>query len=368
MKTETITYLNDAIEIMVECFKFNYQNADNAIQLFTTMINGGVGKGKSQSVVTVHDIMAEWMVSIGKIKLKNDYGLIYLDAPQLDATEVNGWFIPSEDKQSMTRLRPPHCPKDGYGIIFIDEMSQAPQSVQNVLGQLLLERRLGEHKLGEGWQIVVASNRQKDRAGTTHMPTQIRDRLKPWLNVDNSLEDIVLHFSKKNVNSKIISWMKFTQGKWIQDNAFNRDANSNPTPRSIEVCGTILDMKIKDHLKQNMLDGTIGVEASTDLIGFIKYYDRLPNIDEVIKDPMNSVMVEHGQLAYIMTTELSKRSNKNTFGNIADYMLRMYREQSSAELVALFVKECLARDGTLKTHPKMREMFGSNSPFQHLLK
>jgi hypothetical protein len=79
-------------------------------------------------------------------------------------------------------------------------------------------------------------------------------------------------------------------------------------------------------------------------------------------------MVEKGTaLAFVLTTELSKRANKSNFGNIADYMVRMYQENDTAELVASFVKECLARDGTLKTHPKMLELFGSNSPFKNLL-
>ena len=38
-------------------------------------------------------------------------------------------------------------------------------------------------------------------------------------------------------------------------------------------------------------------------------------------------------------------------------MVRMYQENDIAELVASFVKECLARDGTLKTHPKMLELW-----------
>ena len=309
------------------------------------------------------------MVDQKKIKDASEYNLIYLDAPQMDYTDVNGWFVPSKDGQTMNRLRPPHCPTDGYGIIFIDEFTQASQSVQSVLAQLILERRLGEHKLGDGWMIVVASNRIKDRASTSVMPTQVRDRLKPWLNVDNTWESIANHFMDKGINQKIVSWVKYTKDQFTSEKAFDRDANSNPTPRSIEVAGSVLDMELDEHLLRPMLCGTIGNEASTSLLAFIKYYDRLPDLKEIVKAPLQAPMVEQGQLAFVLTCELVKvvKHKREAFDSCVQYIERMYKEHNSAELVALFIKDCLSNDGTLKTHAKTRELFGSNSPFAHLL-
>tara|TARA_R100001460_G_scaffold44797_1_gene81700 strand:+ start:1018 stop:2127 length:1110 start_codon:yes stop_codon:yes gene_type:complete len=366
-KQENITFLNDAIDGSFEVLKWNYLNYGKDKQLFVPMWSGRVGCGKSQGVNKVKNLLADWMLDQGKIKDKSEYKLVYVDAPQYDAGEISGWFVPSKDGQSMTRLRPNHCPADGAGVIFIDEITQAPTSIQNILGQLILERRLGEHKLGKDWMIVCAGNRVKDRAGSNVMPTQVRDRLKPWYNVDNNIDSIVAHFSKKGVNSKIISWLKY-QPRYVEESAFDRDANSNPTPRSCEIAGSVLDMELSDHLVFPTLAGTIGEEGAQALMSFLKYYDRLPNIDNIIKNPSTAEMVEKGTaLAFVLTTELSKRANKSNFGNIADYMVRMYQENDTAELVASFVKECLARDGTLKTHPKMLELFGSNSPFKNLL-
>lgn len=370
MKTDTITYLNDAIDIVVKSLQFNYKNIENkGIQKFVPHFSGRVGCGKSQGIQQAKNILADWMVDQKKIKDASEYQLIYLDAPQMDYTDVNGWFVPSKDGQTMNRLRPPHCPTDGYGIIFIDEFTQASQSVQSVLAQLILERRLGEHKLGDGWQLCVASNRIKDRASTSVMPTQVRDRLKPWLNVDNTWESIANHFMDKGINQKIVSWVKYTKDQFTSEQAFDRDANSNPTPRSIEVAGSVLDMELDEHLLRPMLCGTIGNEASTSLLAFIKYYDRLPNLKEIVKAPLQAPMVEQGQLAFVLTCELVKvvKHKREAFDSCVQYIERMYKEHNSAELVALFIKDCLSNDGTLKTHAKTRELFGSNSPFAHLL-
>ena len=92
-------------------------------QLFVPMWSGRVGCGKSQGVI-VKNLLADWMLDQGKIKDKSEYKLVYVDAPQYDAGEISGWFVPSKDGQSMTRLRPNHCPADGAGVIFIDEITQ----------------------------------------------------------------------------------------------------------------------------------------------------------------------------------------------------------------------------------------------------
>mgnify|MGYP001229196702 FL=1 len=104
-------------------------------------------------------------------------------------------------------------------------------------------------------------------------------------------------------------------------------------------------------------------------LAFIKYYDRLPDLKEIVKAPLQAPMVEQGQLAFVLTCELVKvvKHKREAFDSCVQYIERMYKEHNSAELVALFIKDCLSNDGTLKTHAKTRELFGSNSPFAHLL-
>ena len=69
MKTDTITYLNDAIDIVVKSLQFNYKNIENkGIQKFVPHMSGRVGCGKSQGVHQARNILADWMVEQKKIK------------------------------------------------------------------------------------------------------------------------------------------------------------------------------------------------------------------------------------------------------------------------------------------------------------
>jgi MoxR-like ATPase len=71
---------------------------------------------------------------------------------------------------------PEFLPADGVGILFLDELNAAPAMVQAAFYQLVLDRRLGEYTLPDGWIIIAAGNRDADRAHTTRMPTPLRNR------------------------------------------------------------------------------------------------------------------------------------------------------------------------------------------------
>ena len=53
----------------------------------------------------------------------------------------------------------------GKGLLFIDELSRATQQVLNVILPLVNEGEFNGYKLGSGWSIIVASNRDEDELG-----------------------------------------------------------------------------------------------------------------------------------------------------------------------------------------------------------
>jgi MoxR-like ATPase len=71
---------------------------------------------------------------------------------------------------------PDFLPQDGEGILSLDELNAAPAMVQASCYQLVLDRKLGEYTLPDGWAIVAAGNRDSDRGATTRMPTPLRNR------------------------------------------------------------------------------------------------------------------------------------------------------------------------------------------------
>jgi hypothetical protein len=53
----------------------------------------------------------------------------------------------------------------GKGLLFIDELSRATAQVQSVILPLINEGEFNGYKMGSGWAIICASNRDEDEAG-----------------------------------------------------------------------------------------------------------------------------------------------------------------------------------------------------------
>ena len=57
---------------------------------------------------------------------------------------------------------PSFLPTEGNGVLFLDEVNQAKKSVQNAAFQLVLDRKIGDYTVPDGWSIVAAGNRNQD--------------------------------------------------------------------------------------------------------------------------------------------------------------------------------------------------------------
>ena len=76
------------------------------------------------------------------------------------------------------------------GILFLDEITSAPPSVSAAAYQLILDRKLGEYEVPDGWAIIAAGNRQGDRGVTYSMPAPLANRFSHY-EVDINLDDWV---------------------------------------------------------------------------------------------------------------------------------------------------------------------------------
>ena len=86
--------------------------------------------------------------------------VVDLRASLLDPTDLRG--IPMIQNKTSVWCPPSFLPKtsDKPGILFLDEINAAPPLVQAALYQLILDRRVGEYVLPDGWKIIAAGNRR----------------------------------------------------------------------------------------------------------------------------------------------------------------------------------------------------------------
>jgi len=109
-----------------------------------------------------------------------DAGLPMIDLrlSQLEASDLRG--MPYQKDGRVEWAIPAMLPDAGRhgprGVLFLDEINATLPQVAAAAYQLILDRRLGDYRLPEGWAIIAAGNRLGDRGVTYAMPAPLANR------------------------------------------------------------------------------------------------------------------------------------------------------------------------------------------------
>ena len=306
-------------------------------QKVPTFLWGAPGIGKSSLVK--------------QIAREKNIGFIDLRLALMDPTDLKG--IPFYDKDSHSALwvPPAFLPREGEGILFLDELNSAPPSVQASAYQLILDRCVGEYTLPDGWAIVAAGNREGDRGVTYRMPAPLANRFVHF-EMEVNLEDWRDWAYKSALDTRIISYIAYKSEHLFTFDS-KSDTKSFATPRSWEYVDSILKSKIDETLLLQTLSGAIGRDVAVGFLSFSKVMDRLPDIDEILDNGVG----EHSQeidVLYALSTGLVSRyltnPSQSALENLLSYTLEMQSE------FAVMIVQDLQRNGV---HMEQSEMFES---------
>jgi hypothetical protein len=274
-----------------------------------TFLWGGPGIGKSAVVRQLADEM--------RVPLQDVRALL------LDPVDLRGLPFLGPDGRSKWAI-PEFLPKDGAGILFLDELNAAPAMVQASCYQLVLDRKLGEYTLPSDWAIVAAGNRDSDRAVTTRMPTPLRNRFV-HLEFEADLHDWCEWAIGAGLRPEVIAFLRFRQELL---NAFDRDATAFPTPRSWEFVSRMLDLAPDRSMEHELFAGAVGAGAATEFSAFLKTFRELPNIDAILLNPLKEPVPENAAAQYAVASALAHRATDTNFDRICTYVGRMPTEFS----------------------------------------
>ena len=150
---DTIHHLSDAY-----CSVIRHGQSPKVLP--SVMLWGPPGVGKSQAV---RQIAKEIEASTGKEVAVTDVRLLLFNP-----IDLRGIPTANADKTLAVWLKPQIFQmsdrEDLINILFLDEISAAPQSVQAAAYQITLDRVVGEHKLPDNCIVIAAGNRVTDKS------------------------------------------------------------------------------------------------------------------------------------------------------------------------------------------------------------
>src|SRR3990167_8288379 len=209
------------------------------------MLWGPPGVGKSKLVRAVADKMFCPKVTHkagARVAARVDY-FIDLRLALMDPTGADFRFPIVDNKTGTVRwVTSEDFPRDGRGIIFLDELPQASPIIQSAASSLILDYRIGSYILPPGWSVVAAGNRAGDRSSTHKMPAHISDRFF-HIDYDVHFPDWKDWAIGNGIEQSVIAFLGFRPELLHK---FDPAERSSPTPRSWEFVSDILRQGLDD--------------------------------------------------------------------------------------------------------------------------
>ncbi len=274
---------------------------------------GPPGVGKSDKVRDEVKSRKGWGLVDMRAVLRDTVAL--LGIPDIDPTKkTTVWFPPDELPQEK---------RDGKrGILFLDELNAAHQQVQAACFGLVLDRKLGDYHLPDGWVVVAAGNRQEDKSAAQRQPRALSNRFF-HIEVTADLETWVEDFAIPNdIDSRLIGYLR-----WQPDNFHQMkvdDERMFPTPRSWTKLAKHIDTPKGDRME--CFTGHVGAGAAAAFYGFLDIYESLPDFDDIIKRPKTTPVPDEVSALYALSTALGRNADRDNFDAIMTYAERLGRE------------------------------------------
>lgn len=305
----------------------------------STMLWGPPGVGKSSIVA--------------QTAKQHDLEFVDVRLSQLAPTDLRGLPVP---ENGVSKWFPPEfLPRDGQGILFLDELNMAPPTMQGMAQQLILDRKVGSYTLPEGWFIWAAGNRKEDRAAVFDMPAPLANRFL-HLEVEPDLESFKAYAFAAGLHERILAFLAFRPSLL---HAVDTKHPAWPSPRSWEMASTLLKAGLE-------IAPVVGAGASAEFDAFVKVYEMLPELEPILTGhATDRAFPDEPSARYAITMGLTLRADDATQALNA---FRWLADVSTPEWVQLFAADLFGRMRLKGQMGVLAELVGQDARLQEFLR
>ena len=293
---------------------------------------GAPGVGKSQ-------VVAQTAHSLG-------YALRDIRAILLDPVDLRG--IPRITPEGGTQWCPPSFlpgPQDArHGVLFLDELNAAPPLVQAACYQLVLDRRIGEYVLPDGWVVVAAGNREGDRSVTHRMPTALSNRMV-HLEFEVSLEDWQRWAARSGIMPEVRAFLQF-RPKLLHDFDPRSASRAFASPRSWAFVSSMLKYGPDPSVEYDLFRGAVGEGAAAEFMGFLQVWRTLPSAEGILRDPQSAPVPAEPAALCAVSECLAEYATGDSMPAVICYIERL-----PVEFGVLCMRHAVCRDKSLVESP-----------------
>jgi hypothetical protein len=282
---------------------------------------------------------------IKQIARENGIECIDLRLSLMDPTDLKGIPFYERDSHSALWAPPSFLPREGRGILFLDELNSAAPAVQASAYQLILDRKVGEYTLPDGWAIVAAGNREGDRGVVYRLPSPLANRFV-HIEMEVNATDWRDWALGRGIDERVVAYIGFKNSALFGFDPLKNE-RSFATPRSWEAVHTILNSSLSKTLWLEAISGAVGEAAAVDFLGFCQVMDKLPDVDAILRGEEAEVSEDLSTLyalASALVTRILATPSDDAVSNVLHYSLKLKNE------FAVMIVQDLQRQGVLMEH------------------
>lgn len=327
------------------------------------------GIGKTDTIVAAPKLIGE--------RLGKNLGMVLLSGPLLTPADTVGYLVPKHhpDGRVESLYSEPFWWRtsegkrleeyDG-GIIFMDEADKADVDVKKVIGEAALSRRLGPHRIPEGWVVWMAGNTAEHRSGSTKELDHLINRraeidivfdLAGWLNwaSTHGVSPVGMACAEQNPQILMNEKMPEKQGPWCTPRSFAR------ADRYLQRIADGGDMP-NDPVTCEVVNGMIGAGATTTLMNFVKLQREMPRYDAIVAAPSKAKVPTKPDAQMLVAYQLASQVSHKDVPQVVEYVERMPKE-----FAVTFAKSACKRDKTLVTSPAFLKWAQTNASLMAMI-
>lgn len=299
----------------------------------SVMLWGPPGIGKSQAVRQIAENIS---AKTGKKVNVTDVRLLLFNP-----VDLRGIPTANVDKTLAIWLKPKIFQmdesKDAVNILFLDEISAAPQSVQAAAYQITLDRVIGEHRLPENCIVIAAGNRTTDKSVAYKMPKALANRLL-HIEIDGNFANWKQWAVRNGINDKVIAFLLF-RPHYLMGLESNGDDVAFPTPRSWEMVSNLLN-NVDDNIDNMyaLIAGLVGTGVAAEFHAWAKIYKELPSIEDIF-DGKNPPLPTNIDALYALISSMTfyAKKHKDDMTSIANSI--RYAEKLPPDFSIVLLKD-----------------------------
>lgn len=303
---------------------------EQAVHKIVPVLWGPPGAGKS-------DVVRQAAAALNR-------DIIDIRLSEVDASEVKGIDMPDKKTQTLTRYLPQYIEQIKTSkrpvILFFDEFNSGHPSTQPPLYKITNDRTIGDYRLPDNVSIVLAANRETDRAITNKTSAALANRLL-HIEFEVNTDDLCNHAIDNKVHHELIAFFRF-RPELIHK--FDENSKAWPSPRSWLRANALVHSELPRSVEHELLEGIVGAGAAAEFAAFIDLYRDLPSIDAILLNPTDTAVPTAPNTQFAITTALAERAAPDNIDRLFKYINRL-----PCEFQVVFARDATRRGSKIES-------------------